>query len=556
MKQPKLSLCMIVKNEAENLKVLLPQAKKFADEIVIVDTGSDDETKKIANEFTSNIWDFKWTDDFAAARNFALSKATGSYFIWLDADDRVPETSIQAINRLKSFFDGKKYFYFELKDIRNRGKFYGTGVYASLKQIRCAPLHEVVRFEGRIHEALTNSLERNNYIPVSTDIVVEHYGYDNPKLLQKKIKRNLRILLLEKPYRESDVSFSISLATTYDSLGMYREAYQELNTFVKRHYSLIANKYFHIVFELYMLLAELAYKSTKKDQSLRWLLKARACNKSDKVALFRMGILWEKIGNFDEAVKNLSRIPSAGLIVSTLPTVSPPDLWEIFLRIAFCHLCKGDLTLHEQYLNRAIEAGISHLSAYEWLACHAIELRKLDTAKKLLLKAHAKGLSNESTNRMLGEVYSLTGKYNEAERFYKLALQAAPNSEEIQTSLGWHYMRSGKIEQAHRTFQKLLATDENNLDILVGNLITSFVLNKPWENVLKTIQNRICKNEENIRNILNSLSLKLQEEGKLHLIPYVNFMLRNLLKYNRKISDYLSEHRGIKDETRMSREKT
>lgn len=82
-----ISLCMIVKNEEKMLGACLNSIKDLVDEIIIVDTGSDDNTKEIAKEFTDLIYDFEWVDDFAAARNFAFSKGTKDYLMWLDADD-------------------------------------------------------------------------------------------------------------------------------------------------------------------------------------------------------------------------------------------------------------------------------------------------------------------------------------------------------------------------------------------------------------------------------------------------------------------------------------
>jgi glycosyltransferase involved in cell wall biosynthesis len=84
-----LSVCMIVKNESANLADALAGFSSFADEIIIVDTGSSDNTKEIAAKFTSRIYDFEWVDDFAAARNFAMSKAGKSYQLWVDADDKI-----------------------------------------------------------------------------------------------------------------------------------------------------------------------------------------------------------------------------------------------------------------------------------------------------------------------------------------------------------------------------------------------------------------------------------------------------------------------------------
>ena len=100
-----ISLCMIVKNEEKNLARCLDSIIDAVDEIIIVDTGSLDATKSIAQKYTSNIYDFKWIDDFSAARNFAYSKATMDYQMWLDADDIVPDESLKKIIRLKRSLD-------------------------------------------------------------------------------------------------------------------------------------------------------------------------------------------------------------------------------------------------------------------------------------------------------------------------------------------------------------------------------------------------------------------------------------------------------------------
>lgn len=82
-----ISLCMIVKNEEKTLARCLNSVKGIADEIIVVDTGSADGTKRAAAAFTGKIFDFAWCDDFSAARNFSFEKAGGDYLMWLDADD-------------------------------------------------------------------------------------------------------------------------------------------------------------------------------------------------------------------------------------------------------------------------------------------------------------------------------------------------------------------------------------------------------------------------------------------------------------------------------------
>lgn len=98
----KFSLCMIVKNESAVLRRCLDSLKDIMDEIIIVDTGSTDDTKKIAAEYTPYLYDYVWNDDFAAARNFAFSKATGDYIYSADADevlDRENQDKLKALKR-------------------------------------------------------------------------------------------------------------------------------------------------------------------------------------------------------------------------------------------------------------------------------------------------------------------------------------------------------------------------------------------------------------------------------------------------------------------------
>lgn len=100
-----LSLCMIVRNEEAVLERCLRCVRDAVDEIVIVDTGSIDRTKEIAQRYTSLVFDFPWVDDFAKARNFAFSKATKPYILWLDADDVLTAESSVLLKALMKTLD-------------------------------------------------------------------------------------------------------------------------------------------------------------------------------------------------------------------------------------------------------------------------------------------------------------------------------------------------------------------------------------------------------------------------------------------------------------------
>lgn len=165
-----ISLCMIVKDEEEVLERCLQSAKDIVDEIIIVDTGSTDQTKEIAAKFTSQIYDFPWIDDFAAARNEAFSKATMQYCMWLDADDVILPEEKKKILQLKETlspdtdmvmmkyhtgFDeqGKPTFsYYRERMIRKGAGFSWEGA-----------VHEVISPSGNIHysdAAITHKKEK------------------------------------------------------------------------------------------------------------------------------------------------------------------------------------------------------------------------------------------------------------------------------------------------------------------------------------------------------------------------------------------------------------
>jgi glycosyltransferase involved in cell wall biosynthesis len=96
-----ISICLIVKNEEAVLSRCLDSLKGVGDEIIIVDTGSTDNTKKIASKYTDKIFDFKWIDDFSAARNFAFSKATKDYIYTADADEVLDKENHEKFMQIK-----------------------------------------------------------------------------------------------------------------------------------------------------------------------------------------------------------------------------------------------------------------------------------------------------------------------------------------------------------------------------------------------------------------------------------------------------------------------
>lgn len=177
-----ISLCMIVKNEEEVLYQCLNSVKDICDEMIIVDTGSTDKTKEIAMQFTDKIYDFEWIDDFSAARNFAFSKATKDYILWLDADDVLLEEDQKKFltlkNELHSGIDAVTMLYHITFDDHGNPTF-------SYRRHRLVKREENFQWIGVVHEYL----EVGGHI-IDSDVAITHRKSKKSKIDHQ---RNLKI---------------------------------------------------------------------------------------------------------------------------------------------------------------------------------------------------------------------------------------------------------------------------------------------------------------------------------------------------------------------------
>lgn len=149
-----ISLCMIVKNEASVLERILKPMSSVADQIIIVDTGSNDATKEIARQFTDEIYDMAWQDDFSAARNFACSHAKMDYWMWLDADDVIDEKNKARLLDLKRTLDPSA----DVVMMRYLTGFDQNGNCTfSYYRERLLKTSRNFRWQGRVHEAIVPS---------------------------------------------------------------------------------------------------------------------------------------------------------------------------------------------------------------------------------------------------------------------------------------------------------------------------------------------------------------------------------------------------------------
>lgn len=252
MLYPRLTLSMIVKNEAANLERCLDSVSKIVDEIVIVDTGSSDHTKLIAYKYNAKVFDFTWIDDFSAARNFALERSSGEYILYLDADEYLSPNSINEISSIVNSGLKAGFLCRVINPIRG-------GNTIEMLYPRLFSKHPEILFEGKVHEQIELSLRKMNFEIFRTDIVIFHTGYEKEKsILEDKARRNLNILLDEININPSAYNH-YQAGNTYSILGDTKNAMASYNK------SLLMNglaEEYKIIAGLYI--AENALKSGEK----------------------------------------------------------------------------------------------------------------------------------------------------------------------------------------------------------------------------------------------------------------------------------------------------
>jgi hypothetical protein len=214
------SLTLIARDEEANLPACLGPIRPLFGEMIVVDTGSADRTREAAAALGARVYEFPWRDDFAAARNAALDRATGDWVFWLDADDRLGSASVAGLGALFGALGGEPAAYaFPYRcPLREPGSAYLADY------VRLFPRDPRVRWTGRVHEQVTPALRAIGHEVRLTDIAVGHVGYADPEQRRRKLERNLRLLLLEDAERPGRPYTLFHLGAAYLELGRPAEA--------------------------------------------------------------------------------------------------------------------------------------------------------------------------------------------------------------------------------------------------------------------------------------------------------------------------------------------
>jgi len=455
-KRPTLSLCMIVRDEAAMLGECLESAAGLADEIVVVDTGSEDGTREIARSYGARVIRFVWRDDFSAARNASLDAATGDWILWLDADERLRKAEHDRLRGLIMSGSHDAYLVPILSPKPN-----GSQVTRGHRLFR---KDRRVRFAGRVHEQIGPSLERAGYRVGAADIAIDHLGYNLAADKQRgKNARNLRLLELARDERPRDAYVRFTLAQCYIAENRDADAEEELKIALGECDGTRVDKPLprDIRASAQSNLASIALKRGAHVEALRRTAESRHILPEQVMAHVVAYQAHRALGDDSAALDDLRaaarflEMPPRHGGAAIEPTLDPADLER---RIADCCLRLGRTDEARETLEKTLAARPDETAAPAMLARCANAGGKPDEAWTWVDRACAAAPEDESLLDLAAFVLLKQGRFSEAaDRLARLCVRR-PDDFGLRRRLAGVLMKAGKTREAADVMASLQAS--------------------------------------------------------------------------------------------------
>ncbi|MDO8517552.1 MAG: glycosyltransferase [Nanoarchaeota archaeon] len=300
-----ISLCIIVKNNESTLERCLNSVKELVDEIIIVDTGSTDKTKEIALKYTDKIFDYipenteEWINNFSAAKNFAISKATKEWILALDADETLSKQDFPKILELTKQTDYLGFALIQRNYDNKIGSFNWISCkndsyeeskiangYVPRRMIRFFKNIPEIKFEGVIHDSVEKSILNLGKIK-ETNIPFHHYG-----LLNRSPERTKFYIEIEKKNLRDDFFQDYQIASQLHAINELDESLEFLNKSIEKN-SLFALSWLE--------LGMIQIKQNKLQDAKQSLHKAESLEEHP-MTYDHLGILYGQLGETEKAI--------------------------------------------------------------------------------------------------------------------------------------------------------------------------------------------------------------------------------------------------------------
>jgi FkbM family methyltransferase len=454
-REPRLSLCMIVRDNARTIRACLESVRPWVDEMVVVDTGSRDETPRVAGELGARVFHFPWRDDFSAARNESLRHARGAWVFWMDSDDTIDADCGRGLRELASGEHPPAVLGYVIR-VRCPGP--GADGRADVTVVDHVKLFRnlpQLRFEGRIHEQILPAIRRAGGEVAWTGLFVVHSGYDHsPEGQRRKLDRDLRLLGLELRERPGHPFTLFNLGMTLADAGRHVEAVARLRDSVAR--SGAGESHLRKAFAL---LVSSLHKLGRWEDALGACERGLGLFPLDAELRFRRGMLLHERGRLEEAAgayRDLLERPEGRHFTSVVDGLGGHLARH---NLALVYADAGDWEGAEGQWRAAVAGRPSYARGWEGLGEVLVRRGKLGEAAALAARQLAEpGLRREGL-LLRGKVALAGGDRAGARGEWERAAAEYPADPAPRQLLGQLYFEDGDLAAAERALTELERLD-------------------------------------------------------------------------------------------------
>lgn len=359
----KISACVIVKNEEKNIGQWLNNMRQIADEIIVVDTGSTDNTLTILENAGITPYHFTWCNDFSAAKNYAIQQATGDWIVFLDADEYFDAFSVQRFKiEMNRYHRNRKIGAIMCQlvniDVDNRNKIIDTMI-----QVRIFRNTKDICYKDPVHEQLVT--KPGKYImQKSFNLTIMHTGYSST-IVRQKAERNLPILKkkakMAATKRDKGDSY-LFLMDAYNCLGNYEKTREYAQKAIETGVAMLGNE----IHPYTVLITAMINLGVDEHEIVTEVNKARERFSKEPFFLIQLGYYCYTKQNFLQAEKYLKMalnlrndleqcIDKGNLVTDNSLSLVP---------VLYGYL--GDIYLRKGHIQRALELSLHGMKYYKY----------------------------------------------------------------------------------------------------------------------------------------------------------------------------------------------
>jgi GT2 family glycosyltransferase/tetratricopeptide (TPR) repeat protein/2-polyprenyl-3-methyl-5-hydroxy-6-metoxy-1,4-benzoquinol methylase len=454
----KISGCLIVRDNAKTIGACLESLRPWVDELVVVDTGSKDDTPRIAAELGARVSHFEWVDDFSAARNESVRHARGEWVFWMDSDDVIDEANGRALRELADGPHPANVLGYVVRvhcTGPDPGRRDDVTVVDHVKLFRNRP---GLRFEHRIHEQIIPAIRRAGGDVAWTDLFVVHAGYDHsPEGQARKKERDLRILHQELSERPGHPFTLFNLGMTYADVGEPGRAAGYLEESLRNSAPGDSQRR-----KAYSLLAFCRAALNDLAGALRACEEGLAECPEDVELLFRFGVYLHAAGRLREAVTAYGRVlsPTGARYFTSLDRGVAG--FKARANLAAVHADLGEWDRAESLLRDVTAEEPNYRPAWRGLGDLLVRRGGIDDATDLAKRLAANPQLAAEGHLLAGRVARVRGRNDEARRAWASSSSVDPTDPEPLGQLARLHFESGDdggAEQALRALIDLTPAD-------------------------------------------------------------------------------------------------